>query len=125
MEVSGSLYQRPATGQRTLDWSDGNGMALLSGGGLATASATPISLDLNNRLISSGSPSFKLSINSSSGLVTGSFLHPDTGKVDRIPLPSPLDVHYPIWGPDGSILLFGFLDEGTLWRFKLQGKTSN
>ena len=47
-------------------------------------------------------------------------LHPDTGKVDRITLPSPLDVHYPIWGPDGRILLFGFLDEGTLWRFKLK-----
>jgi eukaryotic-like serine/threonine-protein kinase len=45
-------------------------------------------------------------------------LHPDTGKVDRISLPSLLDVHYPTWTADGRILLFGFLDEGTLWRFK-------
>lgn len=45
-------------------------------------------------------------------------LHPGTGKVERISLRSSLDVHYPTWSSDGRILLFGYLSEGTLWRFK-------
>ena len=46
-------------------------------------------------------------------------LHPGTGKVDRISLPSSLDVHYSSWTPDGHILLAGYLTEATLWRFRI------
>src|SRR5207248_2921199 len=63
-----------------LDWNNGNGMMLLSGGGLSTASATAITIDANNRLVSSADASLKLTINASSGLVMGSFVHPDTGQ---------------------------------------------
>jgi hypothetical protein len=55
-------------------------MALLSGGGLSTAAATPITIDANNRLIGSADPLLKLSLSASSGLFSGSFISPTTGK---------------------------------------------
>jgi hypothetical protein len=80
VEASGALYRKPAAGERALDWSGGNGMALLSGGSLSTSSATAISVDPNNRVVSSSVPGLKLSISPATGLFNGSFLHPDTGK---------------------------------------------
>jgi hypothetical protein len=80
MDISGAVYQKPLAGHRALDWANGQGMALLNGGSLSTATATPITIDSNNRLTSSSDPSLKLSVSSSSGLVTGSFLSPTTGK---------------------------------------------
>jgi hypothetical protein len=80
MDISGAIYLKPATGQRALDWANGQGMALLNGGSLSTATATPITIDSNNRFTGSSDPSLKVSISASSGLFTGSFLSPATGK---------------------------------------------
>jgi hypothetical protein len=43
-------------------------------------------------------------------------LHPDTGKVDRLPLPE-LDVHYPGWTSNGDIVVSTFPIQSSLWRF--------
>jgi len=80
MDISGAVYQKPASGQRSLDWVNGQGVALFNGGSLSTATATPISIDSNNRFTGSSDSSLKVSISASSGLFTGSFLSPTTGK---------------------------------------------
>ena len=48
-------------------------------------------------------------------------LHPDTGAVERLPLPQ-LDVHYPGWSADGQIVVSTFPIQSSLWRFTPQRK---
>src|SRR5262249_20640339 len=45
-------------------------------------------------------------------------LHPDSGKVERIPIDSSFDVHFPGFLPDGRIVVSGFLFNSSIWRFK-------
>lgn len=57
-------------------------------------------------------------------LAVGSFnwalglLHPDTGKVDRLPIDPSFDVHAAGFLPDGRIRAAGFGFNSTLWRFR-------
>jgi Tol biopolymer transport system component len=45
-------------------------------------------------------------------------LFPDTGKVQRIPLSSFLDVHHVTWTPDGKVLVLGLQTHGSIWRLR-------
>ncbi|HET9385090.1 MAG TPA: protein kinase [Gemmatimonadales bacterium] len=45
-------------------------------------------------------------------------LFPDTGKVQRVPLPSFLDVHHVGWAPDGKVMVYGLQTHGSLWRLR-------
>jgi hypothetical protein len=45
-------------------------------------------------------------------------LFPETGKGQRIPLSSFLDVHHASWAPDGGIVLFTLQTHGALWRLR-------
>jgi hypothetical protein len=49
-------------------------------------------------------------------------LYPDTGKAERVTLPSDLDVHFAGWTPDGKLLIDGLLTESALWRFQKKTK---
>jgi serine/threonine protein kinase len=44
-------------------------------------------------------------------------LHPDTGKVDRLPIDPSFDVHEPGFLPDGRIIVAGYRSNGSIWRF--------
>jgi len=43
-------------------------------------------------------------------------LIPETGKVQRIPMPSFLDIHYAGWTANGKIVVFGQETNSSIWR---------
>jgi WD40 repeat protein len=49
-------------------------------------------------------------------------LFPDTGKVQRIPLSSFLDVHYAGWAPGGRVALFTLQTQASLWGLRPAGE---
>jgi len=77
--ITGSFYQQPAPGARVMNWT--NGVAVLAGGNLTPWLTNLVTLETNNTLtVSNSDTDLKITILPVSGLVTGSFVDPVTGK---------------------------------------------
>lgn len=79
-ETIGSRYLIPASGTAALNWS--NGVSLLSDGNLSAPLTNTLALSTANKftITSTNGARLALSLTSSSGLLGGSFVHPDTAK---------------------------------------------
>jgi hypothetical protein len=80
----GSRYVTPANGVAAMVWS--NGMAVLEHGNLTTPLTNSLTLSAVNKftITSTNTSKLALSLTTSSGLLSGSFVHPDTFKKSTI-----------------------------------------
>jgi len=70
IDVAGSFYTKPTVGARLLDWTNGQGSVVFSGGGLLEPLTNTLTLEGNKLSISAGEK-MSLSINSSLGTFSG------------------------------------------------------
>lgn len=80
----GSSYVPPKAGARILNFPDTveNGILEIGEGEVPNPFSVPLTLDSNNKVQVGGTNAVMLRIASTTGLFTGSFVHPDTGKTD-------------------------------------------
>ncbi|MDB6027335.1 MAG: hypothetical protein JWM68_3558 [Verrucomicrobiales bacterium] len=80
--VDGGVFIKPAKGTRVLNFT--NGLLSLNGGNLPTGLTNSVVLTTNNTLVISSTNHLALKLNTTNGLITGSFTHPKTKLTTQI-----------------------------------------
>jgi uncharacterized delta-60 repeat protein len=78
ISVIGSGYKRPAAGVSVVDWT--NAVMTLTNGGLTNALAQPVTEEGNRFLFSSNTNHIILNLNVANGVISGTFLDPETDR---------------------------------------------
>lgn len=93
--LNGARYVAPSAGSNAVDWPTTNGVVLLDGGNCTATSSNQVSL-VNNKIkfLDGNTNRIKLTLTPRSGVITGTFRHPVTGRDSSIKgvllqLPSP------------------------------------
>ncbi|MEO5804821.1 MAG: delta-60 repeat domain-containing protein [Verrucomicrobiota bacterium] len=76
--VVGSLYVPPSSGSPPVDWTSGS--VAFAGGNLAGSLSNAVALGANNKFVITSTNKTVVNLVNSSGLLNGSFIHPNTGK---------------------------------------------